>query len=97
MAKTKTKSISAQAYDLVLKKKQLRINRAIEWNRRLSVSEYTHRRLTFGKYANWQIKDLPDDYVKWGILNLNHYWADFLSRELQRREPRYKHDKEAKL
>lgn len=89
MVKTKQKKEISKQY-LEFKKKQTRITNALEWNRRLSVSEYTQRRLTFGKYVNWMIKDLPDDYVKWGILNLNHYWADFLSRELQRRDPSYK-------
>ena len=63
---------------------------ALEWNRRLSVTEYTERRLTFGMYSGRMIKDLPKDYLKWGILNLNNYWADFFSRELQRREPQYR-------
>lgn len=63
---------------------------ALEWNRRLSVSEYSQRRLTFGMYTGKMIKDLPKDYLKWGVLNLNSHWADFFSRELQKREPQYR-------
>lgn len=58
---------------------------ALAWNRRLSLTEYQQRRVTFGKYLNTQIKDLPTDYLKWAILNLDSYWADFFSRELQSR------------
>jgi hypothetical protein len=63
---------------------------ALEWNRRLSKTEYTERRVTFGRYTGTQIKDVPTDYIKWGILNLNEHWADFFSRELQRRDRRFK-------
>jgi hypothetical protein len=92
--KDMTKPISAKAYDLTLRKKNSRIHNALEWNRRLSSTEYTHRRLTFGTYANWMIKDIPIDYVKWGILNLNNYWAEFFSRELQRRNPKFIKEKQ---
>jgi hypothetical protein len=60
---------------------------AYNWNRQLSVSEYTTRRVTFGKYVNVMIKDLPDDYLEWGILNLNLTWSNFFIREWKRRNP----------
>ena len=65
---------------------------AIEWNRRLSQTEYTERRITYeGKYLGVMIKDLPTEYIKWGILNLgNSSWADFFARELQRRDRSFK-------
>jgi hypothetical protein len=75
-------------------KKNTKISNAVRWNRYLSSTEYTHRRLTFGKYVNWQIKDLPLDYVKWGIMNLDNYWAEFLGRELQRRKPKFIKEKQ---
>ena len=84
--KTKSKLTEYQK----LKIKQNKSSNARMWNQRLSSTEYTQRRVTFGKYTNWMIKDLPDDYVKWGVLNLDTYWADFFSRELQRRNPKYK-------
>jgi hypothetical protein len=59
---------------------------AITWNNRLGSNEYKHRRMTFGKYTNWFIKDLPTDYLKWSILNLNVPVNEYLARELQRRE-----------
>jgi hypothetical protein len=63
---------------------------ALDWNRRLSLTEYTERRVTFGMHMGTMIKDLPTDYVKWGVLNLNSYWAEFFARELQRRDRSYR-------
>ena len=63
---------------------------ALEWNRRLSKTEYTERRLTFGQYTGTQIKDVPIGYIKWGVLNLDSYWAEFFARELQRRDRRFR-------
>ena len=64
---------------------------AKQWNKRMGIHEYTHRRMTFGKYVNWYVKDLPMPYLKWAILNLeDKYWLDWLSRELQRRDPSFK-------
>jgi len=60
------------------------------WNQRLASSEYTQRRMPFGKYVNWMIKDLPTDYIKWGIVNLKGDIASFFARELQRREPKWR-------
>lgn len=61
---------------------------AIQWNTYLSKTEYTQRRITFGMHMGKKISDLPLDYLKWGILNLNDTWADYMSRELQRRNPK---------
>ena len=63
---------------------------ASEWNRHLSRTEYTQRRMPFGRYVNQQIRDLPIDYIKWGIMNLPLEWAEQFSRELQRREPKWR-------
>lgn len=63
---------------------------AIQWNQRLSINEYKQRRITFGKYVGLQIKDLPMDYIKWGILNLNNTWAEMFARELQTRDRKFK-------
>lgn len=70
--------------------KKSSVEQAKQWNRRLSITEYTHRRMIFGKYTNWFIKDLPIDYLKWAILNLDSYWSDFMARELQRRDASFK-------
>lgn len=64
---------------------------ASQWNSRLGKHEYTHRRMPFGKYVNWFMKDLPLDYLKWSILNLEAgELVDYLIRELQRRDPSFK-------
>lgn len=63
---------------------------AREWNSHLKTNEYTERRLTFGKYTGVKISELPLDYLKWAIINLPADWADYLSRELQRRDRSYK-------
>lgn len=58
-----------------------------QWNRRLGEHEYTQRKIAYpGKYLGVMIKDLPTYYLKWGVLNLgNSDWANYFSRELQRR------------
>lgn len=76
--------------DEELKTKLTKKLQALRWNKDLKSNEYTQRRLTFGKYINKQIKDLPIHYIKWGIMNLDYYWADQFSRELQRRQPKWK-------
>ena len=64
---------------------------ALNWNRRLSSTEYRQRRMTFGKYINVKIEDLPMPYLKWAILNFEQStMLDFLIRELQRRDPKFK-------
>lgn len=60
---------------------------AVEWNKRLSATEYTQRRVPFGKYAGKMIKDVPTTYLTWAVLNLEtDYWTEFFARELQRRK-----------
>lgn len=63
---------------------------ALEWNRRLSKTEYTERRLTFGLHTGKMIKEVPITYIKWGVLNLNDVWAEMFARELQRRDRKFK-------
>ena len=67
-----------------------KIKNAIQWNSKLKENEYTQRRIPFGKYTGVQIKDIPGDYIKWGIQNLNTEWATMFARELQRREPKWR-------
>ena len=64
---------------------------ALDWNSRLYDNEYKQRRMTYGKYINVMIKDIPTPYIKWGILNLGDLkTANYFARELQSREPKYK-------
>jgi len=43
--------------------------------------------MRFGKYKNYEYRDLPMDYLQWAILNIKDYHlVDELIRELQRRD-----------
>ena len=75
-------------YQKIYKKNPL--SQAINWNKYLAVSEYKQRRLTFGKYINVKIEDLPNDYLEWGILNLGYEWSEFFIREWKTRNPNWK-------
>jgi len=53
------------------------------------ISTPTLRRkvMRFGKYKNYEYRDLPMDYLQWAILNIKDYHlVDELIRELQRRD-----------
>lgn len=78
----------AQPYKPLFPTKSLSLRQALLWNEKLKRNEYTERRLTFGRYVNVMIRDLPRDYVEWGILNLKNEWAEMFARELQRRDYR---------
>lgn len=81
-----------QNLETIMKKEVKRKLSAIQWNNRLSQTEYTQRRITYaGKYLGVMIKDLPIHYLKWGILNLGQsFWAECFARELQRRDRSFK-------
>ena len=49
--------------------------------------EYVYTRMPFGKHKGKWISEIPDDYIKWGILNCNDYIATMFNIELQRRHP----------
>lgn len=64
---------------------------AKQWNKSLAKNEYTQRRLTFGMWAGKMIKEVPIEYIKWGILNFEDgAWAEMFARELQRRQPKFR-------
>ena len=49
-------------------------------------NEYMYTKLKFGKYKGYFIKDIPDTYLSWAILNINDVGiATMLSIEYQRR------------
>jgi hypothetical protein len=51
--------------------------------------DYAYTKMRFGKYKGWFIKDIPDDYIKWAVLNLqDRASAEMFSVELQRRIPK---------
>ena len=68
-----------------MNKKPTSHQQAVIWNRTLKKSEYSDRRVTFGKYTNTRISELPNDYLSWGTLNLTEPWAYWFSRELIKR------------
>jgi uncharacterized protein (DUF3820 family) len=45
--------------------------------------------MPFGKYRGFFIKDIPESYVKWAVINLtDRGLATMFAIELQRRYPR---------
>ena len=49
-------------------------------------NEYMYTKLYFGKYKGYFLKDVPDDYVVWGIQHINDAGiATMFSIEYQRR------------
>jgi hypothetical protein len=50
--------------------------------------EYAHTKVTFGKHKGKWLSEVPIDYVKWAVMNLDPYTATIFSVELQRREPK---------
>ena len=52
-------------------------------------NEYELTRMPYGKYRGYFLKDLPEDYLKWGILNFSDQgMATMFATELQRRNPK---------
>lgn len=45
--------------------------------------------LTFGKHKGTKIRDLPQEYIEWAILNLKDHQVGVFVRELQRRDPSF--------
>ena len=53
--------------------------------------DYVYTKMRFGKYKGWFLKDIPDDYIKWDILNLkDQASAEMFSVELQRRHKEFR-------
>ena len=55
-------------------------------NRHLKSSEYTDRRLTFGRHVNTRISDLPLNYLIWGSQKFKGDWQQWFQKEISRRE-----------
>ena len=52
-------------------------------------NEYAYTIVPFGKFKGIYLKDVPDDYVKWAVINLtDRASAEMFSVELQRRDPK---------
>jgi hypothetical protein len=49
---------------------------------------YAHTRMPFGKYRGRYLKDIPDDYITWAVINItDRAQAEMFAIELQRRQP----------
>lgn len=64
------------------------INTLIEVYMRENYKEYAYTKMPWGKYKGRFMKDVPDDYLKWAVLN----WSDpgaaeMFKVELLRRVP----------
>jgi uncharacterized protein (DUF3820 family) len=52
-------------------------------------NDYKYTKMIWGKYKGYFLKDVPDDYLKWAILNYQDQgMAHMISIELQRRQPK---------
>lgn len=49
---------------------------------------YAYTRMPFGVHRGKYLKNIPDDYIKWCVINISdRAQADMFSLELQRRYP----------
>lgn len=47
--------------------------------------------VTFGKYKNWDIKEVPSSYLDWGSTKLDSpHWRDLFNKEIDRRNKEQK-------
>jgi uncharacterized protein (DUF3820 family) len=52
-------------------------------------NEYEYTKMPFGKYKNKCLRDIPDNYLKWGIMNIDDVGIQLMfSLEYQRRYPK---------
>jgi len=52
-------------------------------------TEYMTTKMPFGKYKGYFVKDVPEDYLKWVVMNHNDKGiATMCATELQRRNPK---------
>lgn len=52
-------------------------------------NEYMHTRMPFGKHKGVFIKDIPDAYLRWAVINItDRASAEMFKIELLRREPK---------
>lgn len=54
-------------------------------------NDYKYTKMPFGKFKGFFLKDIPDDYIQWAVLNINDQALAFMfSIELQRRNPSFR-------
>ena len=55
----------------------------------MKYKEYELTKMPYGKYKGFFLKDLPEDYLRWCVLNFKDQgMATMFATELQRRNPR---------
>jgi uncharacterized protein (DUF3820 family) len=53
--------------------------------------EFAYTKVPFGKYRGWFLKDVPDNYVQWALINHNDRGiCEMMAVEWQRRHPEYR-------
>lgn len=53
--------------------------------------EFAYTKMPYGKYRGWYLKNIPDDYVRWAIMNYTDQGiATMFAVELARRYPEYR-------
>jgi len=63
--------------------RSLRVSRG----QNMSTPKLRRKVMPIGKYKNYEFRDLPMDYLKWAILNIDKdHLLDDLIKELQRRD-----------
>lgn len=54
-----------------------------QWN------QYEYTKMPFGKYRGRFLKDVPIEYIRWAVMNIqDRASAEMFSFELQRRDPK---------
>ena len=91
MQNTKTKKpknnyhVFNEAYSQGLTREQ-RQKICIRWNNALGINEYKNRKMSWGKHVGMFIKDLPQPYLEWLLLNCSDFtWLDWFRREYNSR------------
>lgn len=57
---------------------------------------YAYTRMPFGKYRGRYLKNIPDEYIRWAVVNItDRATADMFSLELQRRYPKLRQENTA--
>ena len=57
-------------------------------------SDFAYTPMSFGKYKGRYLKDIPDDYIEWLIMNIqDRGLCEMYAVELQRRKPEYRKTK----
>ncbi len=55
----------------------------------INTYQFQYTKMPWGKYKGYFLKDIPDEYVKWAIMNYSDRgMCEMMSHELQRRYPK---------